>query len=54
MTPAELRQANIDRYLRMLGSEAEPEKQVVIRKLLAEERLKPDSAYPAAQPKSTP
>lgn len=52
MTPVELRQANIDRFVRMLTSEADPEKRIVIEKLLAGERLKPDSAYPAAQPKT--
>jgi hypothetical protein len=52
MTPAELRQANIDRFVRMLALESDPEKQTVVEKLLAEERLKPDSAYPVSQPKA--
>lgn len=52
MTPTELRQANIDRYVRMLASEADPEKQTVLEKLLEEEWRKPDSAYPVSRPKS--
>ena len=46
MAPAELRYMNIARFQGLLLSEIDPYKLAQIERLLAEERLKPDSAYP--------
>jgi hypothetical protein len=48
MVPGELRQMNINRFQGLLLSEIDPEKLALIGRLLAEERLKADSAYPPA------
>jgi hypothetical protein len=50
MTPSDLKRLNVDRFERMLRSETDPEKLALIGRLLAEERVKDDSAYPADRP----
>jgi hypothetical protein len=50
MSPKELRQTNIARFERLLLDEAGSEKRALIHRLLAEERSKPDSAYPDKRP----
>ena len=50
MSPKELRQTNIARFERLLFDEAGSEKRALIERLLAEERGKPDSAYPVERP----
>ena len=50
MSPKELRQINIARFERLLLDEAGSEKRVLIQRLLAEERDKPDNAYPVERP----
>ncbi|MES2342100.1 MAG: hypothetical protein V4597_10505 [Pseudomonadota bacterium] len=46
MAPEALRALNITHFERLLMSEREPDQRRVIEQLLAEERLKPLSAYP--------
>ncbi len=46
MAPAELRRANIERFQGLLLTEIVQKQRDIIEGLLAEERLKPDSAYP--------
>ncbi len=46
MEPAELRRVNIERFQGLLLTEIGPKQRDIIEGLLAEERLKPDSAYP--------
>jgi hypothetical protein len=46
MTPTEQRRLNVEYFNRLLGAEVDLAKKALIRELLAEERLKPDHAYP--------
>ncbi|HWA61825.1 MAG TPA: hypothetical protein VG939_10640 [Caulobacteraceae bacterium] len=46
MTPAELKKANLDHFKRLLGRTSDPAERLRIEGLLAEERLKSNSAYP--------
>jgi len=46
MAPAELRRLNVEHFQRHLILEMEPERRGIVERLLAEEQLKPDSAYP--------
>jgi hypothetical protein len=50
MVPGELKQLNIEYFQRLLLFETDPDKLAMIERLLGEERLKPDSAYPSADP----
>ena len=50
MVPGELKQLNIKHFQRRLLFESDPDKLAMIERLLGEERLKPDSAYPSADP----
>ena len=50
MAPGELKQLNIKHFQGLLLSEIGPDKRAMIERLLGEERLKPDSAYPSADP----
>jgi hypothetical protein len=47
MSPDQQRNLNVERFKRLLGEDCDPERRSRIEKLLAEERAKPDSAYPA-------
>lgn len=51
MSPEELKQANIEHFQRLLVSETDVEKRRMLEKLIAEERQKPESAYPARTPR---
>lgn len=46
MTPAELKQANLDHFKRLLERTSDPAERLRIEGLRADERLKPNSAYP--------
>jgi hypothetical protein len=50
MSPKQLRQANIARFERLLVDETGSERRALIQRILAEERAKPDSAYPVERP----
>ena len=50
MAPGELKQLNIKHFQGLLLSEIGPDKRAMIERLLGEERLKPDNAYPSADP----
>lgn len=47
MTPKELREANIARFEGLLTKESDPDRRRMLDTLLAEERLKDESCYPA-------
>jgi hypothetical protein len=49
MTAAELKQANLDHFKRLLEHTADPRERLRIEELIAEERLKPVSAYPISE-----
>ena len=56
MSPSRQRQLNVERFERLLDQERDPEQRSRIASLLAEEREKPDSAYPGhslAEPPSS-
>lgn len=44
--PSDLRQMNIDRFMKLLEGASGPAEQDRIKWLIAEERAKPDTAYP--------
>ena len=46
MTPAELKQANLDHFKQLLERTSDPKERTRIEGLAAGERLKPDGAYP--------
>ena len=46
----DLRQMNIDRFMMLLDRTSDLAEQALIRRLIAEERLKPASAYPDIGP----
>lgn len=46
MTPDRLRQINLDHFRKRLSEETDPERRRRIAQLMAEEEVKPDSAYP--------
>lgn len=50
MSPAELKQANLDHFRRLLEHASDPDQRVRIEGLMAEEKLKPASAYPLQRP----
>jgi len=52
MTPAQLQSANIRRFETLLQGEHDAERRLTITRLLAEEQVKPLSAYPDASPRS--
>ena len=47
---ADLRQMNIDRFIKLLDHTSDWAEQARIRRLIAEERAKPASAYPRLGP----
>lgn len=49
MSPAELRAMNIQRFQNILARTPDPAERARIERLMAEERAKPDSAYPPAR-----
>lgn len=50
MSPAELRRLNIERFSAILVQTTDAQERARIERLIAEERAKPDSAYPAGEP----
>lgn len=50
MSPTELRRLNIARFSQILTQTTDAQQRARIEQLIALERAKPDSAYPAAQP----
>jgi hypothetical protein len=54
MTPADLKQLNLDHFARMHARTSDPEERERIARLIAEERVKPDDSYPADPPDARP
>jgi len=50
MSPAELKRANLDHFKRLLERTSDPGERVGIEALMAEEKRKPNSAYPVEHP----
>lgn len=50
MTPAELKQANLDHFKRLLDRTRDPDERVRIEDLMTAEKLKSASAYPLQHP----
>lgn len=48
-TPTELKRMNLEHFERLLARTSDPQQRARIEQLIEEERIKADSAYPAAR-----